>query len=68
MTTAAAGLPPAVIDHAASPAQVYCRNCALGETIPEDVREELSVDQIGCYLPCDGCGEDIAEKIEEDDD
>lgn len=60
------GIPPAVIDHAATPVQIYCRDCAY-EAINSSDREELSVDQIGCFLPCDSCGEDINAKLEDDD-
>jgi len=53
------GLPPAVIDHAATPTQIYCRNCAY-QAINSPDREKLSVDQVGDVLLCDGCGTDIA--------
>ncbi|MDL0127098.1 hypothetical protein [Halobacterium salinarum] len=70
MSDTAEGLPPAVIDHAAEPTQIYCRECAFEESasIPDESREDLSVSQIGDVLVCDGCGVDIATTIIDDRD
>lgn len=71
MTTATSEdeLPAAVIDHAATPTQIYCRDC-MHEALDSSNREELSVDQIGDVLICDGddCGVNIATTVERDRD
>lgn len=54
-------LPAAVIDHAPSPAQIYCTDCAYSTEIDDEHREDLDESQVGDCLICDGCGRDISE-------
>ncbi|MUV61724.1 hypothetical protein [Halobacterium sp. CBA1126] len=55
------GLPAAVIDHAPSPAQIYCPDCAYTVDIDDEHREDLDESQVGDCLICDGCGCDISD-------
>lgn len=52
----------AVIDHAASPTQIYCPECVL-EALGSERREELDPSQIGDCVICDECGRDIADDV-----
>ncbi|WP_089650118.1 hypothetical protein [Halobacterium hubeiense] len=59
-------LPPAVIDHGESPAQIYCQDCAYSTEIDDEAREDLDESQVGDCVICDGCGRDIAELVDDD--
>ncbi|MCD2204431.1 hypothetical protein [Halobacterium sp. KA-6] len=58
-------LPPAVIDHSPSPAAIYCSDCAYTVDIDDEAREDLDESQVGDCVICDGCGEDIAELVDD---
>jgi len=58
-------LPAAVIDHAPSPAQIYCPDCAYTVDIDDEHQENLDESQVGDCVICDGCGRDIAERDED---
>jgi len=57
--------PNAVIDHATTPPQVLCRECAYASVEDSEAIEELSDDQIGEVCICSSCGRDIADDLEE---
>lgn len=54
----------AVLDHSASPTQIYCAECLL-EALGSTSREELTPSQIGDVLICDSCGRDISELVDD---
>lgn len=61
------GVPAAVLDHAPSPARVYCRDCAYTTEFDDEAREDLDESQVGDVLICDSCGRDISELVDDPD-